>query len=87
MHNSIPELLLSKVFIFKNKKIIFSGSEYLTYQELVSYSYSLSKYLKRLKLKKGDRVCLCMNKSIYQIISIVGCLFSNLVFVPILPKL
>ena len=87
MHNSIPELLLSKVFIFKNKKIIFSGSEYLTYQELVSYSYSLSRYLKRLKLKKGDRVCLCMNKSIYQIISIVGCLFSNLVFVPILPKL
>ena len=43
--------------------------------------------MNQFNLKAGDNVSICMNKNFNQIIAITACLFSNLTFVPILPKL
>ena len=87
MVNSIPELLEQKVKIFKNRNLIFEDKKKINYSDLYFLSKKVSDKLLQLDLKKGDRVCVCMSKSIDQILIILGCLSANLVFVPILPFL
>src|SRR5262249_25163423 len=43
--------------------------------------------LRELGIKPGDRVGICMEKSIDQVLVILGVLFANAVVVPILPRL
>ena len=87
MANSIPELIQQNIKIFQKKNIIFEEKEKINYEELYFFSREVSSQLLRMNLKKGDKICVCMNKSIDQILVILGCLFSNFVFVPILPFL
>ncbi len=87
MLNSIPELVEQKVKIFKNRNLIFEDKNKINYSELYFLSKRVSDKLLQFNLKKGDKVCVCMSKSIDQILIILGCLGANLVFVPILPFL
>jgi acyl-CoA synthetase (AMP-forming)/AMP-acid ligase II len=70
-----------------NKMMVSDGKKELSFQEVNELSTSIAKLLKRLEILAGDRVGICMTKSSEQLISILGCLYANAIFVPILPAL
>jgi acyl-CoA ligase (AMP-forming) (exosortase A-associated) len=72
---------------FADKKAIFCGDASLSFAELHAQALSGAQVLKDLGVRKGDRVGLCMNKTLDQVLAILSVLMANAVFVPILPKL
>ena len=87
MENSIPNIIKKNYKIFGNKKILFHNNLAITYKDIFFKVQSESKKINNLDIKKGDRICICMKKSIDQVIVILSVLNSGLVFVPILPQL
>ncbi len=66
------------------ERIAFSQNDVdITYKDLVSKSYSLSNCLLSLGVKKGDRIGICMNRSIESSYSVYGILLSGATYVPI----
>ena len=47
----------------------------------------MSQVFSQIGINKGDRVGICMNKSIEQVVVILATIYSNSIFVPILPNL
>ena len=84
---SIPHLVKKKYKKFGSKKILYEGSQNISYKDFYIESVKFSKVLRKINIKKKDRIGICMNKGIEQSIAIVGCLFAEAIFVPILPKL
>lgn len=87
MESSIPNLIEKNYKKFRNKKIIFHKNKSLTYNDIFFKVKNESQKLRHLNVKKGDRICVCMEKSLDQVIAILSILSSGLVFVPILPQL
>ena len=57
----------------------------LTYQALNAQANQLAHYLQSLGIKPGDRVGLCLERSIYAIVAILGILKTGAAYVPIAP--
>jgi len=87
MITTIPYMFEKTLKKSPNKKAVFSENDSLTFSQLYKKSLATSNVLKDMNLEKGDRVGICMNKNLDQVIAILGVMYSNAVFVPILPKL
>ena len=83
----IPQILEDIYIQTQDKTAIVSNSGEISFKELYKQSICLSNILSNLGVKKGDRIGVCMNKSIDQVIVILSCLYSNSIFVPVLPNL
>ena len=83
----IPHILEDIYIQTQDKTAIVSNSGEISFKELYKQSICLSNILSNLGVKKGDRIGVCMNKSIDQVIVILSCLYSNSIFVPVLPNL
>jgi acyl-CoA synthetase (AMP-forming)/AMP-acid ligase II len=66
---------------------IVSGGRSITFAELYRESLATAECLREMGLQSGDRVGICMEKTVDQVFSIVGTLLANAVVVPILPRL
>src|SRR3989338_3479296 len=67
-----------------SKKIALSfGGEKISYGQLYSSANKLASLLRHSGVKRGDRVCLCLPKSINSIKSILATLKADAVYVPL----
>lgn len=87
MISSIPAVFADTCRRLPDKPAVYAGSEHLTFQQLYEGALANAEVLRNLGIKKGDRVGICMNKTIDQVLTILGVMFCDAVFVPILPKL
>ena len=84
---SLPELVEFAAKKYNSKIAIEEIEKKISFKDIYSESIKVAKYLKKNHLKNGDRVSIYMNKSINQVISIIGVSLAGGVFVPILPNL
>lgn len=84
---SIPRYLLATAQRLPDKTAIVSAERSLTFSELLNEAMATAGSLRDLGLRAGDRVGICMEKTVDQVVAILGALFANLVVVPILPRL
>jgi amino acid adenylation domain-containing protein len=68
-----------------DKPALFSGSKSLTFQQLYDEAAAAAQALTLLGVSPGDRVGVCMQKSVDQVVAILGVLWTNAIFVPIHP--
>jgi amino acid adenylation domain-containing protein len=87
MPASIPRYLLQTANRLPDKVAIVSRERSATFAELLQEALATSQCLRELGLAPGDRVGICMEKTVDQVVAILGVLFANLVVVPILPRL
>ena len=87
MPASIPRYLLQTAMRLPNKVAIVSHERSTTFGELLYEAQATAQCLRELGLVAGDRVGICMEKTIDQVVAILGVLFANCVVVPILPRL
>ena len=71
--------------IFPDKAAVFSGSESLTFRQLHAEAMATAQALASLGVSSGDRIGICMQKTLDQVIAILGVLWLNAIFVPIHP--
>jgi len=84
---SIPALLNSISKQFPDKLAVVHETKNISFEELRSSAVSLSNIFKQIGVNKGDRIGICMNKNIDQVIVILGSMYANAIFVPVLPRL
>ncbi len=84
---SVLNDLINATLLYKDKIAIYDKNEKLTFNELNEHALSTAELLLTIGIKPGDRVGICMAKSSEQVISILATLYSNAIFVPILPSL
>jgi amino acid adenylation domain-containing protein len=70
-----------------DKPAVFSGSESLTFRELHAETVAAAQALTQLGVRPGERVGICMQKNLDQVVAILGVLWANAIFVPIHPVL
>jgi amino acid adenylation domain-containing protein len=87
MPASIPRYLLQTAHRLPDKVAIVSRERSVTFAELLQEALCTAQCLREIGLKTGDRVGICMEKTIDQASAILGVLFANAVVVPILPRL
>jgi amino acid adenylation domain-containing protein len=68
-----------------DKAAIFRGSESLTFRELHAEAAAAAQALASLGVSPGDRVGICMPKTLDQVVAILGVLWANAILVPIHP--
>lgn len=69
----------------KNIAVQFNN-DHITHEELYTASNKLSRALKSVGISRQDRVAICLKRSIKYIVSILGSLKSDAIYVPIDPK-
>ena len=84
---TLYDLVLTASKKYGSKIAIEDDCDFITFNEIYIESLKVSKFLTDKGLKKGDRVSICMGKSIYQILAIIGVAIAGGIFVPILPNL
>src|SRR6266478_6450314 len=72
---------------FPDKAAIFSGGESLSFRQLHVGAASAAQALSSLGIQAGDRVGICMQKNLDQVVAMLGVLWANAIFVPIHPVL
>lgn len=87
MPRSVPRFLAETAELVPDKLAIWESSGTITFAELHQGALATAECLRELNIKPGDRVGVCMEKSIDQVLVILGILFANAVLVPILPRL
>ena len=87
MKRTIPHQLEITSRVMPDKIALVDKNISLSFTEFYKLSISVAYTFKSLGIKKGDRVGICMEKSVDQAISIMAILFSSAILVPILPKL
>ncbi len=87
MPASIPRYLLQTAHRLPDKVAIVSRERSVTFGALLQEALATAQCLRELGLAKGDRVGICMEKTVDQAVAILGVLFANGVVVPILPRL
>ncbi len=87
MPRSIPNFLLDIAERLPEKTAIVSKQRNVTFSQLLNEALTTAECLREQGVCSGDRVGVCMEKSVDQISVILGILFSNAVIVPILPRL
>jgi amino acid adenylation domain-containing protein len=84
---TMPALLLETIEKYSSKQALEEEGQSINFMELYLQAISTAHHLRNLGIKKGDRVGICMEKGIDQAVSILGTMYANAVFVPVLPKL
>jgi amino acid adenylation domain-containing protein len=84
---TIPAQFERTLSVLPDKPAVFSGSESLTFQQLHAEAVAAAQALAQLGVRPGDRVGICMQKNLDQVIAILGVLWANAIFVPIHPVL
>jgi amino acid adenylation domain-containing protein len=87
MLRSIPRFLLETAERLPEKTAIVGRERSVTFSELLNEALATAACLRDLGIQPGDRVGICMEKTVDQVSVILGALFANAVFVPILPRL
>jgi len=70
-----------------DKAAVLSGSQSLTFRQLHAEAIAAAQALNQLGVQPGDRVGICMQKNVDQVVAILGVLWANAIFVPIHPVL
>ena len=84
---TIPALLMETLENCASKQAFFQGERSMSFEELHLHALSTANHLRDLGIVKGDRVGICMSKGIDQAVCILGAMYANAIFVPVLPKL
>ena len=87
MPRSVARFLWEAAERWSDKPAIVSRQRSVTFSELYREALSTAECLKELGITPGDRVGICMEKSVDQVSVILGVLFANAMIVPILPRL
>ena len=87
MLRSIPQFLLDTAQRLPEKKAIVSRERSVTFSQLRHEALTTAQCLRELGIQPGDRVGICMEKTVDQVSVILGVMFANAVLVPILPRL
>ena len=59
--------------LFPDKAAVFSGGESLTFRQLHAEAAAAAQALASLGVSPGDRVGICMQKTLDQVVAILGC--------------
>ena len=84
---TIPAQFEHTLSAFPDKAAVFRGSESLTFRQLHAEAVAAAQALASLGVLPGDRVGICMQKTLDQVVAILGVLWANAIFVPIHPVL
>ena len=84
---TIPAQFEQTLSAVSNKAAVFGGSESLTFRQLHAETVAAAQALAQLGIRSGDRVGICMQKTLDQVVAILGVLWANAIFVPIHPVL
>jgi amino acid adenylation domain-containing protein len=84
---TIPAQFEQTLSVVPDKLALFSGSESLTFRQLYAEAAAAAQALASLGVLPGDRVGICMQKTVDQVIAILGVLWANAILVPIHPVL
>jgi amino acid adenylation domain-containing protein len=84
---TIPAQFEQTLSAFLDKTAVFGGSESLTFRQLHAEAAAAAQGLAQLGIQPGDRVGICMQKNLDQVVAILGVLWANAIFVPIHPVL
>src|ERR1700754_4142819 len=79
----IHHMLLTSTERYPDKEALVDATQRLTYTEAANQSGAIAPGLRKLGVKRGDRVGICPETSVLQAISILGTSQSGGVFVPI----
>src|SRR4030095_10662861 len=82
---TIPAQFEQTLSVFPDKTAVFRGSESLTFRHLHAEAAATARALASLGVLPGDRVGICMQKTLDQIVAILGVLWANAILVPIHP--
>src|SRR5207249_104656 len=70
-----------------DKKAVFDGGASLTFRQLHAEALAAAQALAQLGVRQGDRVGICMQKTLDQVVAILGALWANAILVPVHPVL
>src|SRR5262249_7027525 len=84
---TIPAQFEQTLSAVPDKAAVFSGGELLTFRQLYAEAAAAAQALASRGVSPGDRVGICMQKKLDQVIAILGVLWANAVLVPIHPVL
>ena len=70
-----------------DKEAVFGGDASLTFRQLHAEAVAAAQALAQLGVRPGDRVGICTQKTLDQVVAILGVLWANAVLVPIHPVL
>jgi amino acid adenylation domain-containing protein len=70
-----------------DKGAVFGGGTSLRFRQLHDEAVAAAQALAQLGVRPGDRVGICMQKSLDQVVAILGVIWANAVLVPIHPVL
>lgn len=70
-----------------DKEAVFGGGASLTFRQLHDEAVAAAQALAQLGVQSGDRVGICMQKTLDQVVAILGVLWANAILVPIHPVL
>jgi acyl-CoA synthetase (AMP-forming)/AMP-acid ligase II len=87
MPASIPRYLAATAQRIPDKVAVTSPGRSITFGDLYQEALASAECLRALGIGRGDRVGICMEKTVDQVLAILGVLFANAVVVPILPRL
>jgi acyl-CoA synthetase (AMP-forming)/AMP-acid ligase II len=87
MPRSIPSFLRETSDRLPEKTAVVSKTGSLTFAELYQGALATAECFRELGVHSGDRIGVCMEKTLDQVLVILGALFANAVVVPILPRL
>jgi amino acid adenylation domain len=81
----LQQLLENSAKQYPDKEAVIYKNNSITYRELDTMSNQFAWVLRSAGIEKGDRVGICLNKSIEEIVTIYGILKAGAVYVPIDP--
>lgn len=87
MPASIPRYLTETAQRLPDKVALVSRERSITFGQFYQEALASAECLREIGLHAGDRVGVCMEKTVDQAVAILGVLFANAVVVPILPRL
>lgn len=87
MPRSIPRFLNEAAERLPDKIAIVSRARSISFAALRNEALATAECLRELGIQPGDRIGVCMEKSIDQVSVILGILCANAMLVPILPRL
>ena len=84
---TIPAQFEKTLSAVADKEAVFGGGTSLTFRQLYDEALAAAQALAQLGVQPGDRVGVCMQKTLDQVVAILGVIWANAVFVPIHPVL
>src|SRR6476659_8071292 len=80
---TIPAQFEQTLSAFPDKAAVGCGRESLTFRQLHAEATAAAQALASLGVSPGDRVGICMQKNLDQVVAILGVLWANAIFVTI----